>query len=166
MPVKSTITKAVLSLSMSAAPSYGVSPVALFVSDRARKGRDLLLESKSLGISGSFEQLNCVGVKCQEPDWDGYGAQPIQREVVMLGHEFLRALPIGISAPTVGAEPDGHLTFEWYKSPHWTVSISMSPDGNLYYSGILGPRSEYGTEPFWGQAPHSVLDLVHQVIAA
>jgi len=55
---------------------------------------------------------------------------------------------IGVSAANVGAESDGHITFEWYTSPRHILSISVSPDGKLHYAALIGSRKAYGTEDF------------------
>jgi hypothetical protein len=163
MPVKSTVAGAMMSFAICASPSTGASPVALFVTGRARKSRESLLESNSLGYGAALEELGKVETDCRDADWDGYGAAPVKADTVARAVHFLYALPPGMPRPTIGAEPDGHLTFEWYKSPRWTLSVSVSPDGNLYYSCLLGPASKFGTEPFWGQPPRSILELVPQV---
>ena len=101
--------------------------------------------------------------QCSSANWDGYGATPVARETFMHACIFLEALPLGTTAPSVGAEPDGNLTLEWYLSPRHALSVSISPEGALHYAALLGHRKIYGTEPFWGEVPVIILDIIGQV---
>lgn len=165
-----------MSLEMTASPiiSYGIlasrgnSDTALFVDKEAQKGRRQLQESSVLGLrgKGAFDELNQVYTECLEPNWDGYGAMPVSEATYRLAYHFLEALPLGAPLPSFGAEPDGHLTLEWYRSPRWTLSISVSSEGDLHYATLMGSRKAYGTEPFYGEAPKVIVDLIHRVTTA
>jgi hypothetical protein len=113
-----------------------------------------------------FEELSQVFEECREPSWDGYGAQSVREETYDLAHQFLAALPLSTPVPSIGAEPDGHITVEWYRSPQRTLSVSISPDGDLHYAALLGLTKAYGTEPFVGEVPKIISDLIHRVAAA
>ena len=113
-----------------------------------------------------FEELLKTFEECREPNWDGYGAQSVREETYHLAHQFLTALPLSTPVPSIGAEPDGHLTVEWYRSPQRTLSVSISPDGELHYAALLGSAKTCGTEPFTGAVPKVVADLIHRVTAA
>jgi hypothetical protein len=113
-----------------------------------------------------FEELLKTFEECREPNWDGYGAQAVCQETYHLAHQFLAALPRSTPAPSIGAEPDGHLTAEWYQSPQRTLSVSISPDGDLHYAALLGSAKTCGTEPLTGAVPKVVVDLIHRVTAA
>lgn len=110
-----------------------------------------------------FEELSQVFEDCREPNWDGYGAQPVSDETYHLAVEFLKALRFGTAVPSIGAEPDGHLTVEWYRSPQRTLSVSISPHGELHFAALLGLAKAYGTEPFIGEVPKFICDLIDQV---
>lgn len=73
-----------------------------------------------------FEELVKTFEECREPSWDGYGAQSVREETYHLAHQFLTALPLSIPVPSIGAEPDGQITVEWYRSPQRTLSVSIS----------------------------------------
>jgi hypothetical protein len=96
---------------------------------------------------------------------DGYDAQPVGEETYYLAHQFLAALPRTKLAPSIGAEPDGHVTVEWYRSWQRTLSVSISPDRYLHYAALLGLTMAYGTEPFVGEVPKIISDLIHWVAA-
>lgn len=145
--------------------SRGNSETAMFVDQKAQQGRRQLQESRVLGLrgKGAFDDLNNVYADCLEPNWDGYGATSVSEATYRLAYQFLEALPLGAPLPSCGAEPDGHLTLEWHRSPRWTLSISVSPEGELHYAALLGTRKAYGTEPFFGDASRTIMDLIQQV---
>jgi hypothetical protein len=89
-----------------------------------------------------FEELLKALEECREPNWDGYGAQSVCEETYHLAHQFLTALPLSIPVRSIGAEPDGQITVEWYRSPQRTLSVSISPDGEFLCAALLG-RSEF-----------------------
>jgi hypothetical protein len=95
--------------------------------------------------------------------WDGYDAQPLAKMVYYYAAAFLNSLPNSLRAPTVGAEPDGHLTFDWYHSPTRVLSISLSKDGLLHYAAIIGRNKAFGSEVFDGALPRRIVELVSEV---
>lgn len=143
----------------------GASETARFVAEQLEQGIRRLLESHSLGLAArrTFEQLDVVADDCSAPGWDGYGALPVTPETVRQAIRFLEALPFGTPAPSIGAEPDGQVTFEWYRSPRRILSVSVSPEGEIHYSALLGSSKAYGTEPFFGEVPRVILQLIHRV---
>jgi hypothetical protein len=154
-------------ISLVPVPTYATSETARFVASQIEQGRRQLQESYAFGMRGKgvFGELFKTLEECCEPNWDGYGALPVIDTTYHLAQKFLEALPLGTYAPSIGAEPDGHLTIEWYRSPRRTLSVSVSPDGNLHYAALIGPAKAYGTEPFFGEAPRAIVDLIRRVIA-
>ncbi len=146
----------------------GASKEARFVAERAREAQRHLQEANGLGLQTQdvFEELWTVAEECKTPNWDGYGAEAVSEDAYKLAYRFLEALPPGTPAPSIGAEPDGHLTLEWYRTPRRTLSVSVSPEGDLHYSALVGPNKAYGTEAFFGDAPKTILDLIRRLHAA
>lgn len=147
--------------------SVGVSEAAEYVYNQANEIRNKLQDSYVLGLRGKgvFSELRAVTEECSEPNWDGYGAEPITETSYLLAHNFLLALPIGSLAPVVSATPDGQLTLEWYHSPFRVLSISFDPEGLLHYAALLGPASRYGVEPLYGNVPRTIAELIRQIPA-
>lgn len=145
--------------------TFGYSADADYVVERLAQGLAQLRKSNSFGagIEAATQELNCLAEECGSIGWDGYQAEPIEKATVRLAEQFLNALPLGIAAPTVSAEPDGQITFEWYQSPHRILSVSVSPSGELHYAALLGYRKSYGTELFFGEVPSDILSLVRRV---
>ena len=147
-----------------ALPTHGTSEEASFVAIQINKGRQRLQEPYSLNrLKDVLDQLDEVADECGSPNWDGYQAAPVTLDAFKQTYLFLEALPSGMSLPTVGAEPDGHVTLEWYHSPQRTLSVSVSPEGELHYAALIGPNKAYGTEVFFGEVPQSILQLIGRV---
>jgi hypothetical protein len=159
---------ATMLMSESALSTRGTSSTARFVERQVEGARRDLRESHSLGQGSKaiFEDLFDVAQKCNRSNWDGYDAIPVSQETFQQAYRLLETLPLGMQPPSVGVEPDGNITLEWYRFPKRTLSLSVSPDGNLHYSALMGPNTAYGTEAFFGDFPKRVLDLVNRVLAA
>lgn len=142
----------------------GFSDAARFVQFATQAKRRHLQESRSLGSAGTLnEELGAVWQKCREPGWDGFNALPVETDALRNAYLLLESLPLGIPKPSIGAEPDGCLTLEWHRSARRTLSVSVTPDGNLHYAALLGPNRTYGTEAFFGEIPDPILELIQRV---
>ncbi|OLE55634.1 MAG: hypothetical protein AUI36_16830, partial [Cyanobacteria bacterium 13_1_40CM_2_61_4] len=145
------------------------SDAARHVADQIETGRRHLQNSVSFGLreKSALNELCAVAEECKVPNWDGHGSIPVSQETYRLAYQFLESLPLGIPAPSVGAEPDGHLTLEWHRSLRRTLSVSIGPEGDAHYAALLGLRRKaYGTEPFFDEVPKVIVDLIAQVMAA
>ncbi|MBI3902920.1 MAG: hypothetical protein HY306_08295 [Nitrosomonadales bacterium] len=152
--------------SFGAMQTFGTSGAAEYVNRQIAEGRAQLRKAISFGAgTKAVEDLHGIATECSFNDWDGYGAQPVGRETIQQAERFLNALPLEMVAPSVGAEPDGQITFEWYQSPRRILSVSVSPEGDLHYAALLGYRKAYGTEPFFGEIPADILRLVHRAVS-
>ncbi|MBI3860672.1 MAG: hypothetical protein HY290_02120 [Planctomycetia bacterium] len=142
----------------------GFSTAAHFVERVTSSSRQQLQESNTFGLDSALrDELATVWGQCQTPNWDGFGALPVSAETLRNAYQFLEALPPGIPSPSVGAEPDGDLTLEWHRSPRRTLSISVSPTGDLHFAALFGSSRYYGTEVFFGDVPDGILDLIRRV---
>ena len=112
---------------------------------------------------GVFDELLKTFEECRGPNWDGYGARPVLDTTYQLAQKFLEVLPPGTPAPSIGAEPDGHLTIEWHRSSQWTLSVSINPKGELHYAALLGLERICGTEMFRARMPQVLSDLIARI---
>jgi len=155
-------------ISYSPMTTGGASAEADFVAKQSADGRRSLQNSVYFGSSvrEAINDLFEVAEECKSPNWDGQEALPVSDESYRAAFRFLEALPLGTVAPSVGVEPDGELTLEWYHSVRRTLSISFSKDGQLHYAALLGASKTYGTEPFFGDVPKIIMDIVSRVMVA
>lgn len=140
----------------------GAGEVASYVSRMVEESRNDLLRAEWTGTTAAFNALARIAAEKAMPNWDGYDAEPIDRLSYRKAIEFIKAIPLGLSLPSIGAEPDGQVTLEWYRSPHQLLSVSVDPRGELHYAALLGPETVYGTVPFFGDIPGSVLSLINR----
>jgi hypothetical protein len=122
---------------------------------------------KSHTVGGAFSRFEAEFVsvvrECLVEDWDGYGAISLDLATIDAAWRFANVIPLGIQQPSVGAEPDGHITFEWHAGPEKTLSVSIDKWANVHYSALLGADRVFGTESFVRNIPARLLDLIYQV---
>lgn len=142
----------------------GTSEEAQYIANERDLISSRLQESIVLGLEGKgvFSELDAVYNECNKPDWDGYGALRVLPETRINAQSFLNSLELEIPRPSVGAEPDGHLTFEWHTARRRTLSVSIDPYGNVHFAAILGSSVRYGTEPL-GTHASIIEELVREV---
>ncbi len=143
----------------------GTSGEAQFIANESYQITRRLHESIALGLEGKgvFGELFAVYTECSDPNWDGYSALPVLPETYDNTRRYLESLPLGTPPPSVGAEPDGHLTLEWHSAPRKTLSVSIAPDGNLHYASIIGPFKRFGTEPIASHGSE-IINLIRRVL--
>jgi len=142
----------------------GFSKPAGFIAEQDTICSRHMRESSAFGIESLLrEEFSDVWEECRKANWDGYNALPVTQDTLRNAYIFLESLPLGFPRPSIGAEPDGHLTIEWHQSRRRTLSVSISPDGELHYAALLGAGRTCGTEPFFGEIPQNILDLVRKV---
>jgi hypothetical protein len=136
------------SIAMPSTISGYAGEIADFVAEQRKISRELLQESNTLGFTakGTFQQLEEIFDECFFEGWDGERAKQISVEVLQCAIRFLDSFPLGIEAPEVGAEPDGAITLEWYRSPNKVISISINPDGWMYYAALIGTSKRHGAD--------------------
>jgi hypothetical protein len=150
-----------------AAVTYGASDSANFIADLTQKSREHIQRAETFGKQSQalHRELCSVAEECAVSNWDGYQAMPVEIEAYRNAYTFIEVLPPTIPAPTIGAEPDGQVTIEWYVSPTRTVSISIDRDGFLHYAALFGVSSAFGTEPFLGELPSQISHLIARLHA-
>ena len=146
--------------------TIGVSTEARMIDDETLEGRKRYFEAYSLDDGRRRVQAELVSCQreCSRRGWDGYEAESVLEVTASNASKVVEALPIGFPMPTVGAEPDGHVTLEWYRNPSKVISISVSPDDVLHYAALLGSTArQHGSELFLGSVPIGLLDLIRRV---
>jgi hypothetical protein len=162
MKLSSTMMTAAV-LAAGVTPGHGTA--ALYVQSQARESHQHFQTPLSRGHARQSAMVALLNTyeSSSLADWDGHGAAPVTHAVYLNAYRLLEVLPDGLPMPSPGAEPDGQLTLEWHKSAYQTLSVSVTADGDLHYAALLGASRTYGTEPFLGQLPQPLLDLIQRV---
>jgi hypothetical protein len=98
-------------------------------------------------------------------NWDAHGAEPVKPQTLQHAHRLVDAFPPEYPLPTLGAEPDGHITLEWYRATNWLLSVSVSPEGMLYWAALLEDEDPRGSCRFDGEVPETILYWIRRVLA-
>lgn len=142
----------------------GNSSVAQYLDLTSQAKEQYFEQSAAFSKQPTYDELIEVWEDCKTPNWDGNDALPVLEETFRNTFFFIQALPLGYPLPSVGVEPDGHLTLEWYRHPRWTLSISMSPERMVYYAALFGSSNVRGSEVFIGEISTNILDLIQRVL--
>jgi hypothetical protein len=144
----------------------GNTATAAYIDKANQNKSEYFKQSATLSKQPAYDELYAFWQECKLPNWDGYNAFEVQEVTLFKAHWLIEALPLGYPLPSVGAEPDGHLTLEWYANPYLTLSVSVSPEGILYYAALLGDHDARGSEFFWedgADVPQTILELIKEV---
>ena len=154
------------SIAMPLTISGYASKIADFVAQQIENSRELLQKSNALSFvaKGTFQQLDEIFHECSLDGWDGDKAKPISEEVFRCAMRFLNSFPLGMEAPEVGAEPDGAITLEWYRSPNKLISISINPDGWMYYAALIGTSKRHGADFSLMGVSDDLVEIISQVV--
>src|SRR3954462_4136738 len=96
----------------------GSSEAARFVDEQTKLGRTMLRQTVSFGDKrkAALGTLYDIYQDGQRRGWDGYDALPISQESHSYAYRLIENLPLGAPTPSVSADPDGHISLEWYRS--------------------------------------------------
>lgn len=142
----------------------GVSPTARDISVRTHNVRSSLGRTNVFGQEHANQDLVTIFQQCRVSDWDGYGAVPVSYETFKLAQSVIESLPLGMPMPSIGAEPDGQITLEWYKSPSRLVSVSVDQHVTLHFAALIDGGTQHGTSVFIREFPKSLRNLIWQVM--
>ncbi len=78
--------------------------------------------------------ISAILSKCSVPDWDGYGAEPVDLHSIEYAKKFMDKLPPHISYPELTANPDGDLDMVWIKNGYSLV-VAIDKDGQIAWGG-------------------------------
>lgn len=141
----------------------GVSDAAFSVDEAVKQNNYRLSASATFTKQPAYDELGEQWNECRTENWDCHGALAVEQDTLQNTYLFIEAMPLGTPLPSVGAEPDGHLTLEWYRNPRWTLSLSIGPEGTLYYASLFGAEDIRGSAPFRGDVPDILLGLIRRV---
>lgn len=120
-------------------------------------------EALTSSKQAAYDELDELDKEYRKPDWDAHGADAVQAETVQNARRLIDALPPEYPVPSVGAEPDGHITLEWHRATNRLLSVSVSPEAMLYWAALVGEEDPRGTCPFNGEVPETILYWIGRV---
>jgi hypothetical protein len=103
-----------------------------------------------------LSELQGVQRNCTQHDWDGDKASCVTPTTLAHALRLAMMLTRKYPKPDVDADPDGHLSFEWYVAPRRVVTASVSPDGQVYFAGLFGGNRNHGVEQLGELLPHAL----------
>jgi hypothetical protein len=110
------------------------------------------------------DQLIDVFAECSQPSWEGEGSVSVERETLLLAKDLVESLPKTYRTPTISGEPDGHVDLEWYVNPRRVLTVSVSPEGVLYWAALIGAEDPRGSCRFYGEAPKTLVYWIQRVV--
>ena len=95
-----------------------------------------------------------------QQDWDSYGATPLDSATIDKASQCACFLAhfVGISAPVVGAAPDGKAGFSW-DSGAWSLDVDISPTGRIHYV-YIDQRDESCDQEAWTDDLYELVRLL------
>jgi len=147
--------------------SYGQGESANLIARCFFHTRLHLLDSISLrsAAQAALDELLDAALEASALGWDGYGAQPVNREAYALARRFIQALPTTVPKPEIGVENDGEVALDWLFGAGLVFSVSIGPRGRLTFASVIGNRAIQGTEWLDDGIPAALLDELTRVAA-
>jgi len=140
-------------------------------SDEARKLREnenkVFDHDPSISLGERYKEaknaLHCAYEETLKDDWDGYGAERVQKASVAQALDFLKLLPTTVPLPEISVDPDGEISLTWQREPRLVFSVSISKDGVLSYAGLFGRSKTHGVEDFIQTIPKTITDNLQRL---
>lgn len=148
---------------MSSGTMRGFSDPALFLESAKSSLRRRQQEAVTFSRQPAYDALWEAWQPCKVANWDGAGADPVEHETYQIAYRLIEALPSGFPSPTVSAEPDGHLSFEWYRHPRQILTVSISADGTLFWAALVGTEDPRGSCRFFDEFPETIRTWIGRV---
>lgn len=147
-------------------PSSAVSREAAAV----RRNATCVVENveKSVALFGlkamALSELNLLASECRMPDWDGYGAEPVDGNALRTARDIIRSLPDNLPLPSLSIEPDGCVSLDWLPSRSRTFTLSAGRTDRLPYAWIEGTDRGHAVAKFSdGQLPSRILEEIKRI---
>lgn len=107
--------------------------------------------------------LSALGDECRDPNWDGYGAEPVNPRALKRAEDLISSLPDGVPLPECSIEPDGCVSLDWMPAPHRTLTMSVGANDRLPYAWVDGTdRGHAVARLVDGVLPQRILDEIRR----
>lgn len=106
--------------------------------------------------------------ECAEPEWDGYDANPIDKEVITGAIRFLKLIfkeNIKINKPDIAPTSNGSIVLEWRLRKNEIIVISITNRHKFNYALITENRQQSNKGEFNNELPSEIKDLLIKYVA-
>ena len=142
---------------------FGSSDAALMIEQAQNQIMNRFNSSVTLSRRGVIDSIYEASQSTDESEKLNGDDVSISQEVKDSAIRFVRNFPLGFPQPAVSGEPDGHINFEWYRSPRRVLSVSIGPSNRLYWAALIGTESPRGSARYIERIPGIILDQIARV---
>jgi hypothetical protein len=134
-------------------------------------GRAFMAHLQSSNAFSEFRRLHMLSNvelaygRSMSADAAQEGAKAVEPATYDYAKAFAMAIPRTVPLPDVYSENDGQICFEWYAGPHQVFSVSVAPDGVLYYAGLNGSERLYGSNVFAAAVPEAIRHNIERLVS-
>jgi hypothetical protein len=130
--------------------------------------REHLLTSYTVGDARErlLGDLDSLCLEASRQDWDGYGAEPLNRDAYGFAKAFIKALPTTSPLPELSADPDGEVSLDWSFGKRRALTVSVGSTGRCTFAWLYGQRSNRGTDWIEDEIPASIAFALRQLAPA
>lgn len=140
------------------------------VAQTVRENASLVVERAETSIalfgpkSEAISELSRLASECSTPNWDGYGAEPLDSRALQLAQEIVRSLPEDLPMPSFSIEPDGCVSMDWTPSRTRTFTMSTGKTDRLPYAWLDGTDRGHAVAKFVnGQLPPRIVQEIKRI---
>ena len=121
--------------------------------------------SVTLDDQSMIRALSKTWEECSVDNWDGYGAKAISLDSYRNARLFVMTLPTTVPLPEVSVDPDGEVSFEWFREPRMVFSLSIGAHNEINYAGLFGHNKVNGKEHFYDEIPKAIFDNLDRLLS-
>lgn len=148
--------------------SYAQSETAQILLHTQERIREHLLTSYTVRDARErlLDDLDRLCLEASNQGWDGYGAEPVNRDAYDFAKTFIKALPTTSPLPELNADPDGEVSLDWSFGKRRALTVSVGPTGRCTYAWVHAQRSTRGTDWIEDEIPASIAFALRQLAPA
>jgi len=111
----------------------------------------------------SYSELDDTFLECQEEDWDGYGAYPVDPSAYYRARCLMASLLDKFPAPAVGGSPHGSITLEWLSGQRRRVMVSIGEEERIAFAAVFGEETVQGVASYIRDVPREITALLSRL---
>jgi hypothetical protein len=145
--------------------SVGVSNIAKIMGRKTDALSQKFARTISFGdkLTRLLEALIKLNREYNRPNWDAYGAKPIESKSYFTALDFALSIPSNIPTPEVDITPNGKVLFTWSEGNRKVFSVIVGNMKELSYAGIFGASETYGVEYFTDCIPETIKKNIENI---